>query len=149
MDPIRPRALCDAIADLIRERLLDREWQPGEELDEAAFTKDYGVSRTPVREALKLLNHEGLLTAHARRGMTVTVVPAQELAQALELRRLLQAHADACHPESADLPSASLVGRLLELVERRIRLATAGPANGSSAPLRRARSAGCRDAPAR
>ena len=121
--PLQPRALCDAVADRIRNRLLAHEWRPGEELDESALTRDYGVSRTPVREALKLLCHEGLLTAQARRGMTVTAIDATELAEAVELQRLLEAHARGRHPAWIDIPTASLVGRLLEIVERRIRLA--------------------------
>ena len=80
---LQPRALCDALADRVRERILSHELAPGTAIDEVALLKDYSVSRTPVREALKLLQHEGLLTGRPRRGMFVTVLSPQEVREAL------------------------------------------------------------------
>ncbi|MBK1689982.1 GntR family transcriptional regulator [Rubrivivax gelatinosus] len=121
--PRLPRAaLCDAIAESLRARVLALEWAPGEALDELAIARDYGVSRTPVREAMKVLQHEGLLQAWVRRGVAVAVVEPQELQEAAELRRLLLAHA-AARGASAGSP---LLQRMLSLAEQRLRLGQAG-----------------------
>ena len=61
--PTQPCSLSTAIANKLRARILQREWQPDTDLNEGAIAAAYGVSRTPLREAMKLLAQEGLLQA--------------------------------------------------------------------------------------
>jgi len=118
---LQPRALCDALADRVRERILSHELAPGTAIDEVALLKDYSVSRTPVREALKLLQHEGLLTGRPRRGMFVTVLSPQEVREALALHSMLSRYAanGQGHAPGPD----TLLSRMLEMAERQLRLA--------------------------
>ena len=120
---LQPKALYEAIADRVRERILCHELKPGEPVNEMDIVQRYGVSRTPVREALKVLNHEGLLTLVNRRGMVVTELAPHEQQEALRLYRLLCAHAqeEGAHQPQGGRPT--LLPRLLQLVERQLRLA--------------------------
>ncbi|MFT3721235.1 GntR family transcriptional regulator [Pseudorhodoferax sp.] len=126
---LRPSALYEAIADRVRERILCHELKPGDAIDELDFVNSYGVSRTPVRKALKVLSHEGLLTSVNRRGTVVTVLEPHEREEAWALYRLLRSYAaqqaEQVQPEQPARPR--LLQRLLQLVERQLRLAY-GPA---------------------
>lgn len=124
---LQPRALYEALADRVRERILAHELKPGEPISETALMHEYGVSRTPVRESLKLLHHEGLLTARPRRGMWVRILSTQEREEAIRLHCLLQTHAAAHSVASEVQPSHSLLGRILGMTEMQLRLAY-GPA---------------------
>ena len=87
---MQPQSLCIAIADKLRERILAHQMLPGSDVNDGALAQEFGVSRTPVREAMKLLCHEGLLTAQVRRGMTVTQLSTEQVAEAQQLCSLLE-----------------------------------------------------------
>ncbi len=125
MLPLRPQALCEAVADRVRDLILTHALKPGAALNEVELAASFGVSRTPVREALRLLQREGLLTAQARRGMTVSMPSADDVEEAIELRRLLRRHARSRGAGEQD--ASSLLGQMLALAEQRLRLAH-GPA---------------------
>lgn len=116
---LQPRSLCMAIADKLRQRILAHEWAPGASVNDADIARDYGVSRTPVREALKLLCHDGLLQAHARRGMTVAMPTAQQLREALALQQWLSRFV---REQGAALPEDSLARAMLRMTENRLQL---------------------------
>ncbi|MFC5769638.1 GntR family transcriptional regulator [Thauera sinica] len=90
---LRPRALFQAIADSVRERIFTHELPPGSLLDEVALATGYGVSRTPVREALKVLAHEGLVAMEPRRGCCVAEFSATDVAALFDALDLLEAYA--------------------------------------------------------
>ena len=71
---LAPRALYEEVAELIRQRIFSGELEPGSWIDELQIAKAYGISRTPLREALKVLAAEGLITMKVRRGAYVTEV---------------------------------------------------------------------------
>ena len=52
---LTPRALYEEVAELLRERIFNRELSPGSWIDELKLAEQYGISRTPLREALKVL----------------------------------------------------------------------------------------------
>jgi len=64
--------------------------KPGERLDLDALSKNYGTSVTPVRDALQMLNQEGLVTIKPRSGYFVTHVTLKQLRDMLELREILE-----------------------------------------------------------
>jgi DNA-binding GntR family transcriptional regulator len=64
---LSPRALYEEVAELLRQRIFRRELEPGSWIDEVKLAQEYGISRTPLREALKVLAAEGLVTMKVRR----------------------------------------------------------------------------------
>lgn len=120
---MQPHSLCIAIADKLRERILVHQMPPGSDVNDGALAKEFGVSRTPVREAMKLLCHEGLLTAHVRRGMTVTVLTASQVAEAQQLCVLLEQRLQAAERSSPG-SCQELTKTMLSMAQSRLRLAT-------------------------
>ncbi|WP_210546078.1 GntR family transcriptional regulator [Rhodoferax sp. PAMC 29310] len=87
------RALYEEVAELLRQRIFNRELEPGSWIDELKIADAYGISRTPLREALKVLAAEGLVTMKVRRGAYVTEVSEQDLAEVYHLLSLLESDA--------------------------------------------------------
>ncbi|MBI3533218.1 MAG: GntR family transcriptional regulator [Burkholderiales bacterium] len=90
---LSPRALYEEVAELLRQRIFKRELEPGSWIDELKIAEDYGISRTPLREALKVLAAEGLVTMKVRRGAYVTEVNEKDLADVYHLLSLLESDA--------------------------------------------------------
>jgi DNA-binding GntR family transcriptional regulator len=90
---LAPRALYEEVAELLRQRIFRRELEPGSWIDEVKLAQEYGISRTPLREALKVLAAEGLVTMKVRRGAYVTEVSEQDLAEVYHLLALLESDA--------------------------------------------------------
>ena len=90
---LAPRALYEEVAELLRQRIFKRELEPGSWIDEVKLAQEYGISRTPMREALKVLAAEGLVTMKVRRGAYVTEVSEQDLAEVYHLLSLLESDA--------------------------------------------------------
>lgn len=76
----------EQIAARVGERILDGRLSPGERIGEQELADEFQVSRGPVREAIRILEREGLATLLARRGAIVTDLSAQELSELLEIR---------------------------------------------------------------
>jgi DNA-binding GntR family transcriptional regulator len=76
---LSPKALYEEVAELLRQRIFRRELEPGSWIDELKIAEEYGISRTPLREALKVLAAEGLITMKVRRGAYVTEVSDADL----------------------------------------------------------------------
>jgi DNA-binding GntR family transcriptional regulator len=98
---LAPRALYEEVAELIRQRIFRRELEPGSWIDEVRLAQEYGISRTPLREALKVLAAEGLVTMKVRRGAYVTEVSERDLAEVYHLLALLESDAAAVVAERA------------------------------------------------
>lgn len=92
---LAPRALYQDVAELLRQRIFARELEPGSWIDELKLCADFGISRTPLREALKVLATEGLVTMKVRRGAYVTEMSARDVREAYELLALLESDAAA------------------------------------------------------
>ena len=90
---LTPRALYEEVAELLRQRIFSRELEPGAWIDELKLAEAYGISRTPLREALKVLATEGLVTMKVRRGAYVTEVSERDLADVYHLLALLESDA--------------------------------------------------------
>ena len=87
------RALYEQVAERLRAGILAHTMAPGSWIDEQALAAEYGISRTPLREALKVLASEGLVTMKLRRGAYVTEVSARDLAEVYHLLALLESDA--------------------------------------------------------
>jgi DNA-binding GntR family transcriptional regulator len=73
----------------IKERIITTQMPPGAVIQETALMADLGLGRTPIREALKLLEAEKLVVVSARRGMYVSGVSISDLAEIQEIRSVL------------------------------------------------------------
>jgi DNA-binding GntR family transcriptional regulator len=82
-----------AATQLVRTAILDGRLAPGQRLKEGELARDLGISRTPVREALLMLQAEGLVDAVPNRGATVRRHEADDLDDLYQLRALLEGHA--------------------------------------------------------
>jgi DNA-binding GntR family transcriptional regulator len=74
----------------MRRRIINGELAPGESLSEIALAETFGVSRTPVREALKQLQTEGLVEIRPRVGTFVTTPSRREINELFEMKELLE-----------------------------------------------------------
>ena len=83
-------SLSRVVSDQIRGRILDGTLKPGERLVEDRLSIELGVSRVPVREALRGLSVEGLVTLLPRRGATVVEITPETVAELVEVRALLE-----------------------------------------------------------
>ena len=97
MSPLNltPRPLYEEVAERLRQRIFARELEPGGWIDEIRLAQAYGISRTPLREALKVLAAEGLVTMKVRRGAYVTEVNEKDLSDVYHLLALLESDAAA------------------------------------------------------
>ncbi len=82
-----------ALARLIAGAILRGELPPGEPLREQPLAERFGISRTPIREALRLLQNEGLVEFVPNRGATVKSYTAEELEEVFDLRADLEGYA--------------------------------------------------------
>ncbi len=90
---LTPRALYQEVAEQLRQRIFSRELEPGSWIDELKIAEDFGISRTPLREALKVLAAEGLVTMKMRRGAYVTEMSEKDLRDVYHLLSLLESDA--------------------------------------------------------
>src|SRR3981081_4790077 len=73
-------------AETIREMVLSGELRPGERLVEELLAEELGIARPPLREALRVLEQEGLVLSLPRRGVIVTPLSAQDVYEIFTLR---------------------------------------------------------------
>ena len=92
---LAPRALYQDVAERLRQQILARELEPGAWIDELKLCTEMGISRTPLREALKVLAAEGLVTMKVRRGAYVTEMSERDVREAYQLLALLESDAAA------------------------------------------------------
>ncbi|MER7563688.1 GntR family transcriptional regulator [Streptomyces sp. NPDC048523] len=115
--PARRRGLADEVADRIREAIFNGAYAPGEQLREVELSGELGVSRGPVREALRLLEREGLVHCAWHRGTTVTTLSAEDVAELDSLRGALEDLAVRqviAHASDEDLASIAKTADMME-----------------------------------
>jgi len=87
---VRPTALRQNVADVLRAALLDGRYHPGEELSDSRLAAEFGVSRGPVREALMLLTEEGSVLHRQNHGFEVPRLERSDLTQIISVRKPLE-----------------------------------------------------------
>jgi DNA-binding GntR family transcriptional regulator len=108
-------ALFEEVDELIRQRIFSRELKPGERIDEQALARDFGISRTPLREALKVLQNEGLIKLVPRRGCFVAKLSERDLDEIYDMVALLEAASAA---RAAKVATAAEIARLHRINQR-------------------------------
>lgn len=102
--PISRRPLHEEAVDRLRDLIIQGELSPGVRLNERVLCEKLGISRTPLREALKLLATEGLVQLLPNRGAVVAAIDAERLGQTLQVMGALEALAGelACRNASSE-----------------------------------------------
>ncbi|WP_307621483.1 GntR family transcriptional regulator [Streptomyces sp. V3I7] len=119
---------ADRVYTHVKQGVLDRRYEGGTLLTEGELAEAVGVSRTPVREALLRLEVEGLIRLYPKKGALVLPVSAQEIADVVETRLLVEEHA----ARKAVPAPPSLIARLEELLDRQKEQAAAGDFAGAA-----------------
>jgi DNA-binding GntR family transcriptional regulator len=124
---IAPIALYQEVAERLRQRIFSHELPPGTWVDEQALAEHYGISRTPLREALKVLASEGLVTLKPRRGCYVTEISERDLDEVFTVMSMLEGE---CARASATKASAADLDRLRAIHSDLENAAAAGDIDG-------------------
>lgn len=138
--PVLNRTLPEGVADKLRALIISGDLAPGEKIDEKRLCQRLGVSRTPFREAMRLLEAEGLVRITPRRGTRVAPITLSDLAEAfpilgalealageLACRRITEEEIAALRRMQAEMVACRAAGdrdgyfRLNELIHRAIR----------------------------
>lgn len=110
-------ALYEEVAERLRDRIFAHELAPGTWIDEQAIADEFGISRTPMREALKVLASEGLVRLEPRRGCYVAELSEQDLDEIFPVMALLEgrvAYEAARKVTAADLARLTALHQTLE-----------------------------------
>jgi DNA-binding GntR family transcriptional regulator len=117
----------------LRGALLDGAYLPGERIYEGTVAKALGVSRNPVREAVRRLQQDGLLQVRPHYGIYVTEIPADEIEDIYRIRAALEATAAALAVERMTDEEIGELGRVFVEQEQAAKLAAAAPREAVSA----------------
>ena len=89
--PLARKNLSEQIIDAIRNAIVEGRFRPGDKIPEAALAEQLAVSRTPVREAFKLLEQQGLIEIRSKHGTYVASMNRAEAEDGLHVRAALEA----------------------------------------------------------
>jgi DNA-binding GntR family transcriptional regulator len=92
-DLIQKEVLRDKIAGVLRRWILDGTLQPGERIIELNVSRRLNVSRAPLREALWVLERQGLVEIRPHQGASVTMLSPESIREIFEIREILELHA--------------------------------------------------------
>jgi len=91
MQPIAPKAsLTEQVTTMIRAAIVAGEMAPGQHYSAIGISEKLGVSRTPVREALQLLEKEGIVTVAKNRGVRVNQISLEDIVEVFQLRLAIE-----------------------------------------------------------
>jgi DNA-binding GntR family transcriptional regulator len=102
-----PRTIAGQVAERLKAEILAGAWPAGTRLRQVEIAQAYGVSTTPVREALATLQREGLVRAHPQRGAVVFLPSVEDLRHHYEIRAALESLAAAKAAERFEAAWAS------------------------------------------
>lgn len=119
---ISTTALYQEVAARLRERIFSQDLKPGDPIDEQLLAEEYGISRTPMREALKVLHAEGLVVLEPRRGCFVTELELQDIDELFPLMALLEGR---CAYEAVKKATNTDIKRVEELHDKLEKFAAA------------------------
>lgn len=86
----RPLSVCESVTLFLREAILRGKMEPGHQINEREITERLNTSRSPLREALRTLEKEGLVTLNPHKGASVAEVSLDELRDLLEVREMIE-----------------------------------------------------------
>jgi DNA-binding GntR family transcriptional regulator len=108
----------DAIYSSLREAIVSQRIKPSERIQEKDIARQFGVSITPVREAIRKLEGEGYLEVHAHRGVTAKTISDAELMEIYRVMRVLDSYAASLAVEHMTSEHLSELKKLTDEMER-------------------------------
>jgi len=90
MSKIETTLLNEQVYNILREKIIGRVYTPGNKLDIHKLAEDFGVSRSPVKDAINQLVHEGLIEIIPRKGTYVTELKFTEFIEVLDARLMIE-----------------------------------------------------------
>lgn len=116
--PEKPLLLSQMVFEFIRERIISGQLKPGQRLNEIVLQRELDTSRSPIREALRRLELEGLVEMFPRRGVFVRRLSAEDLHEAVVVRAKLESLAAGLAAEQATSSQLTTLESLLEEMDR-------------------------------
>ena len=118
LDPVEHRTLPESVADQLRELIVTQVLPPGAKISEKALCEQLRVSRTPFREAMRVLAGEGLVVITPRRGFRVSTVTRRDIDEAFPILGALEALAAELACQRINDYGIALLRHLQECMER-------------------------------
>ena len=112
---------AETLRDQLEQDIVTGHFKPGERLDEQSLADRFGVSRTPIREALMQLASIGMVELHARRGAFVVSLSLKEVVERFETMASLGGMCGALAAQKSRMNSAAGCSRLIERAQRKRR----------------------------
>lgn len=106
--------LVDEVVEVVRDRIYEHHYPPGTPINQEQLAAELGVSRTPLREALRMLEQEGLVKASPGRGLRVISADLATLLEAYELREVVDGLAARLTAERGDAQTAAALAAALK-----------------------------------
>jgi GntR family transcriptional regulator, trigonelline degradation regulator len=113
-----PAPVRTQVIDNLRQAIIDRRFLPGQRLIERELVELTGVSRTSIREALRELTAEGLVTSVPNKGNVVTEVSAKEAVQLYQVRSALEGLAGRIFVHNASAKDRYALAKAMQDIER-------------------------------
>jgi len=117
---IQQKSLAEHIVEDLEQKIVTGVLVPGQRIIEEALCNTYGVSRSPVREALRILENQGFAVREPRRGISVAAITPQEAEQIYRIRASLEGLATALAVQNR---TPELLGRLKDVHQQMMRVA--------------------------
>jgi DNA-binding GntR family transcriptional regulator len=115
--PLRPASLHEEVASRLRHMVFERHLEPGQWIDELALANEWQISRTPLREALKVLASEGLVQLVPRQGCRVTEMSEDDAEALFPVMALLEGRCAYEAVRKASTDGIAALRRLHETLE--------------------------------
>jgi DNA-binding GntR family transcriptional regulator len=112
---IETLSVTDSIVDYLRSKIITGELEPGQKLTESQLSLKLGISRPPIREAFRILEHERVIISIPRKGVYVNKLTIQDCQEVYKAREMLEFYAIDLLKEKniSDLPEATSVEKLV------------------------------------
>jgi len=118
-DRVEIKSLLTVVLDNIRRRILTGEFRPGQKINESEVAVNLGISRSPVREAFRVLERDGLITILPRKGSYITDISLKDLEELFEIRKILECYAVDCIKKRAK-KSPDKIKPMIEELDRNL-----------------------------
>lgn len=121
IDPLKKPTLASMVADRLRDLIFQGSIRPGEQLNEVELASRFGVSRGPIREAVRQLAHDGLLRSEPHHGVFVPMLSNEDISDIYQAREAIETAAvKAIFSSGRNVAVGSGLGKLAQTMHRAV-----------------------------